>query len=218
MNDYILYGSPEAEVCILRLTGAHEKEKIEYEIDEIRRLAHDTNLCVACIPVHDWEKDLTPWGTQEPFFDDKETGAKDTLIRITDEIIGDISSHRQSGAPRYYLAGYSLAGLFALWASYQTDIFDGIAAVSPSVWYPGWMEYIEKKECRSHNIYLSIGSKEHKTRNQMMAHVRSNITKMHESFLENDYNSFLEINEGNHFKEPHIRMAKGIRWLMENAK
>ena len=28
---------------------------------------------------------------------------------------------------------YSLAGLFSLWAAYQTDVFSGIAAASPSV-------------------------------------------------------------------------------------
>ena len=39
------------------------------------------------------------------------------------------------------LGGYSLAGLFALWASTQMGLFYGIAATSPSVWFPGWMEF-----------------------------------------------------------------------------
>ena len=43
----------------------------------------------------------------------------------------------------YYIGGYSLAGLFSLWAAYQTDVFSGFAAASPSVWFPGFIEYMK---------------------------------------------------------------------------
>lgn len=216
MRDYTLYGNSEAEICILRLTGEHEKEQIEYELAEIRKSCHSNNWCIAYIPIDCWENELAPWAEADANSENNKSGANDTLRRIIDEIVSNISSRCQSDSQKYYLAGYSLAGLFSLWASYQTDIFEGIAAVSPSVWYPGWMEYIAGHKCLTNNIYLSIGSKEHKTRNQMMAHVRSNITKMYDSFLARGYNSILEINEGNHFKDPHIRMAKGIKWLIES--
>ena len=56
---------------------------------------------------------------------------------------------------RRFLCGYSLAGLFALWAVYQTDFFAGTAAVSPSVWYPGWLGYAEEHRALTPAVYLS---------------------------------------------------------------
>ncbi len=67
------------------------------------------------------------------------------------------------------LGGYSLAGFFALWSSYQTELFDGIAAVSPSVWYPQWMEYAKDNKPLATSVYLSLGDKEEKTKNPTMA-------------------------------------------------
>ena len=59
----------------------------------------------------------------------------------------------------YYIGGYSLAGLFALWTAYQTDIFKGVAA-SPSVWFPGFAEYMKKNEIKTDTVYLSLGDGE----------------------------------------------------------
>ena len=64
----------------------------------------------------------------------------------------------------YYIGGYSLAGLFSLWAAYQTDVFSGIAAASPSVWFPGFIEYMKEHEIKSETVYLSLGDREEKTR------------------------------------------------------
>ena len=58
------------------------------------------------------------------------------------------------------LGGYSLAGLFALWASTQTNLFYGIAAASPSVWFPGWMEFEQQHPVQAQHIYLSLGDRE----------------------------------------------------------
>ena len=218
MNNYTLYGNPETPICLLRLTGEHEKELIEYELAWLRENCGENGWCVAYIPVEDWENDLVPWKRQPDGTSETATGADATLTRIVDGIINDISSHCQAGTQRYYLAGYSLAGLFALWASYQTDTFAGIAAVSPSVWYPGWMEYAAEHKCLTSNIYLSLGSKEHKTRNKLMSCVRDNITALHSSLLEKGFNTVLEFNEGNHFTDPGKRITKGIKWLLENDK
>lgn len=37
------------------------------------------------------------------------------------------------------IAGYSLAGLFALYALYKTDVFTRVASMSGSLWFPGIM-------------------------------------------------------------------------------
>ena len=40
------------------------------------------------------------------------------------------------------IAGYSLAGLFALWAAWSSGYFRRVASVSGSLWYPGFTDFI----------------------------------------------------------------------------
>ena len=71
------------------------------------------------------------------------------------------------------IAGYSLAGLFALYAIYQTDLFSHVGSMSESLWFPGMKEYIFSHEpkCRPDCMYFSLGDKESKTRNTVLKSV-----------------------------------------------
>ena len=84
------------------------------------------------------------------------------------------------------LGGYSLAALFALWAGYTSDRFDAVAAASPSVWFPGWLDFIGERTPAAESIYLSLGLKEEKTRNRVMATVGDNIRRQYELLLSQD--------------------------------
>ena len=42
------------------------------------------------------------------------------------------------------IGGYSLGGLFSLWAAAQTDSFRAVAAASPSVWIRNWQAFSEQ--------------------------------------------------------------------------
>ena len=114
------------------------------------------------------------------------------------------------------IGGYSLAGLFALWSAYETDLFDGVAAASPSVWFPGWIGHAETNAVKAGKVYLSLGDKEEKTRNPVMRTVGDNIRRQHELLQAEPAceKCILEMNQGNHFKEPDIRTAKGFAWLL----
>ena len=117
----------------------------------------------------------------------------------------------------YYLGGYSLAGLFSLWASYQTDRFAGIAAASPSVWFPGFLPYMKEHENQSRAVYLSLGDKEEKTKNPVMATVGDCIREAHAWLQQCGIRSTLEWNPGNHFRDPGLRTAKAFAWVMKNS-
>ena len=132
-----------------------------------------------------------------------------TLFEGMDDGIYDASM-------RLLLGGYSLAGLFALWTAYQTDAFDGIAAASPSVWYPQWIDYASEKRPLVKSIYLSLGDKEDKARNPVMAQVGKAIRKQHELLSGQEINTILEWNAGNHFVDSEKRMAQGFAWLLNN--
>ena len=113
------------------------------------------------------------------------------------------------------LGGYSLAGLFSLWSGYQTDRFEGIAGVSPSVWYPDWTSYVAERKPKAKNIYLSLGDKEEKTKNRVMSQVGSALRTQHTLLKTQGINTMLEWNAGNHFVDSAQRMAKGFAWLLK---
>ena len=99
---------------------------------------------------------------------------------------------------RIYIGGYSLAGLFALWAATRTDRFAGIAAASPSVWFPGFTDYLRANPVRSGAVYLSLGDREEKTRNPVMAEVGNRIRETEEILRGQGVKTVLEWNPGNH--------------------
>ena len=113
------------------------------------------------------------------------------------------------------LGGYSLAGLFALWASTQTDLFYGTAAASPSVWFPDWMKFEQQYPIQAQHVYLSLGGKEERTKNTIMAAVGDNIRTLHSRLTERGADYTLEWNSGGHFKDADLRTAKAFRWVME---
>ena len=102
-----------------------------------------------------------------------------------------------------------------MWASTQTDLFYGIAAASPSVWFPGWMEFEQQHPMQAQHVYLSLGDKEEHTKNTVMAVVGDNIRTLHSRLIERGADCALEWNSGGHFKNADLRTAKAFRWAME---
>lgn len=137
-------------------------------------------------------------------------GARETLNRVL-EAASDAEK-------RYFIGGYSLAGLFALWAVYQTDVFAGAAAVSPSVWFPGFVDYMKEKEILTGRVYLSLGDREERTGNPVMRTVGRCIREGYEILKGQGADCVLEWNKGNHFKEPGKRVGKGFAWLLGGVR
>lgn len=63
-------------------------------------------------------------------------------------------------------------------------------------------------------IYLSLGDKEEKTRNQVMAQVGDNIRHQYDVLKQNASveSCTLAWHPGNHFKDPEKRCAAGYIW------
>lgn len=169
--------------------------------------------------VSDWYTDLSPW-EQAPVVGKRGfgAGAGQTLDFIMNSVLG--RGIAQLGLPSdipVILGGYSLAALFSLWCSYQTDRFAAVCAASPSVWFPGWIEYAKKKKCLSRFVYLSLGDREERTRNRIMASVAECIKKQ-KQLLDDPGNvrSVLAWNPGNHFIEPEVRTGQGFVWCMNH--
>ena len=57
--------------------------------------------------------------------------------------------------------GYSLGGLFSLWALTQAEQFGAGASISGSLWYPEFLKYLENCSAPQDKIvYLSLGDRE----------------------------------------------------------
>lgn len=202
------YGNPEADTVLIQPTGEHELASLENEVREIEKRTSKEFRFIAT-KVENWNDDLSPWKAPAVFkTEDFCGGASKTL----ENIIALCADKNR----KYYIGGYSLAGLFALWAACQTDIFSGVAAASPSVWFPGFIDYMKTYKMKSQNVYLSLGDREEKTRNPVIAQIGNCIKEEYRCLLENGINCILEWNKGNHFKEADIRTAKAFAWILNN--
>ena len=120
-------------------------------------------------------------------------------------------------APLVILGGYSLAGLFALWAGTQ-HAFSAVAGASPSVWYPDWLDFSASHPMFARAVYLSLGDTEHKSRTPIMATVGDCIRRQLAIVRNQQVPAILEMNPGNHFKDNGLRMARGFAWTMRLDK
>jgi predicted alpha/beta superfamily hydrolase len=149
-------------------------------------------------------------------------GAGETLRFLQEEVLAHLPGGHEAAGPseaesavkRVFSGGYSLAGLFALWAGYQTDRFDGIAAASPSIWFPDFIDYMKNHSIQADAVYLSLGDREERTRNPIMSQVGSAIREAESILAGTETDCVLEWNRGNHFKQPDLRTAKAFAWLM----
>ena len=216
-----LYKNSDTNIFLIQAVGEHELDVLDREVEWIKKLSNGRPFGLAAIVIEDWNSQLSPWKAPAVFGREGfGSGAAETLTFVREALLPTLEqTYGQGRRMDYYLGGYSLSGLFSLWASYQTDAFSGIAAVSPSVWFPGWDSYMTLHSPRAQKIYLSLGEKEEKTKNRIMSQVGDHIRRQYEILGKDDHIKacLLEWNPGNHFTDPEIRMAKGFAWLLTIA-
>ena len=198
------------EWVIIQPVDEHDQQGLDEEVAWLSSHSSATFTLVA-FRISDWNVELSPWRAPAVFGrEDFGEGASKTLCYVLDELVTRFKGNR------YCLGGYSLAGLFALWSGYQTDVFSSIVAASPSVWFPKWIEYATDHKPLAKSIYLSLGDKEEKTKNPVMAQVGNAIRRQHELLIGQIDNTILEWNRGSHFVDSEKRTAKGFAWVMIN--
>ncbi len=201
------YGDPAACRILLQMVDDHDLEFIENEVKAIRE-STEKNFRLIAFQVNDWNQDLSPWKAPAVF-------GKNAFGEGAENTLAEVLSYSQDKTKMYYIGGYSLAGLFALWAAYRTDKFSGVAAASPSIWFPGFVDYMKEHVIQSGSVYLSLGDKEEKTRNTVMATVGKKIRESYNWLETQGVHCTLEWNQGNHFKDADIRTAKAFAWVMD---
>lgn len=166
----------------------------------------------------DWNHDMVPWDSP-PAFKNAEpcTGGADDYLRLLTREIIPTAEKELPGVPSWRgIAGYSLAGLFALYAIYRTDLFSRIGSMSGSLWFPGMKDYIFSHESKRWPdcVYFSLGDKESKTRNPILRSVRQSTEEIQAFYQDKGIDTVFQLNPGNHYDHAAERTSAGIAWML----
>ena len=169
------------------------------------------DLHILAVSGFDWNEMLSPWPAEKVFAKGEDFGGKaDELLAALVPAVSRYDKDR-------YILGYSLAGLFALYACAKMNLFAGCASVSGSLWFPGFAEWLEDHPLRTQYVYLSVGDKEKKARNLLMASVETKTEAVRD--MVSGYASLkYEVNPGNHFFRAEERIIKAVRGLTDMKK
>ncbi len=213
-----LFGSEEPRCILIQPSARHENATLESEAAGITARS-PIPFVLAAFELEDWILDLMPWPDRN-ISREEEAGkrAQDTLSYVLLSLVPALQD--RYGRLPMILGGYSLGGLFALWASMQTDCFRAIAAASPSVWIKDWIPYAEKHAPMADRIYLSLGDREEHVRNQAIARVGDNLRAQY-GLLQRQLgpdSCTLVWEAGNHFTDNEGRLARAFSWCIRSLR
>lgn len=164
-----------------------------------------------------WEEDLSPW-PHDPMLslDDRFAGGAEDYIRFVEREVIPYSEGILGASDDRVVAGYSMAGLLAMYAPFVSDAFSRCASVSGSLWYPGFSEFVASSRFRRtpRAAYLSVGDRECRVRNRHMRMTEECARSIDEVLRSRGVESVFELNPGNHFQDAEARMARGIAWVL----
>ena len=210
-----IFPCSESESPVIYLNTFHDESQKVYETAQATGCPPFTLVAISNL---DWNQDMAPWDSPaafkkgEPF-----TGGAGDYLRLLVEEIIPRAEKELVGPPAWRgIAGYSLAGLFALYTIYQTDVFSRVGCMSGSLWFPGFKEYIFSHEPKRQPdcVYFSLGDKEAKTRNPVLKTVQENTEEIQTFYRNKGIDTVFQLNPGNHFVQGIERTIAGIQWLL----
>ena len=203
--------SPCASAVYLNSYDDEEGEKVW---QDLKNSSVDVNLIV--ISSLDWNNDMSPYAAPSVFRHAPafSGGADKYLDLLTEKIIP--AAEEITGSVKWRgIAGYSLAGLFALYSLFRTDAFSRCASVSGSLWYPGFSSFVAQHEMMGipQCIYFSLGDRECRTRNPVLSTVQSETENIVALMERRGIPAVFRLNDGGHHDNPALRTADGISWI-----
>lgn len=207
------------QTLLLQPVDEHDREELDTEMEWI--VGHSTvDFRFIAVHIDRWFDELAPWPAPPVFgktpFGNGAAKTLDSLRQIVAEEQQRLPASVEAPM-KVIIGGYSLAGLFALWAGYQPDQpFDAVVAASPSVWYQDWLDYAATHQPQSGAFYLSLGDREERSRTPILTTIATAIRRQQQLLEQAHVANTLKWNSGNHFQDNGQRTAKGVVWAMEN--
>ncbi|MCQ4840868.1 alpha/beta hydrolase [Neglectibacter timonensis] len=160
-------------------------------------------------------RDFTPWpspGLREEEFTGEAAGY---LSFLTEAALPFLEEKFGATADRdkRALLGYSLGGLFALWAAGQTEAFGRYASLSGSLWYEGFAGYLrEMRLSNGTEFYLSLGDREKFGGPPLLRTVGERTREAVSILSGKGFAVTMEWNRGGHGKGVDARWKKALHW------
>jgi predicted alpha/beta superfamily hydrolase len=173
-----------------------------------------TSCALARLSVDDWGRNLTPWEAESLYRGQPPYGGQaPSTLRLLEEDLLPVLCQREGLEPSSCgICGYSLAGLFSLWAILNSDTFSAAGALSASVWNDGWVDYLEALdvEGRGRSVFLSLGSKEKRGPRPRLKTVEDRMVRTKELLVAKGFVATSEITSGGHLDHVGERVLRGI--------
>jgi predicted alpha/beta superfamily hydrolase len=212
-------GGPAAP-CIYVVCGDGEWE-------DLGELTQGRTCAIVQTRDADFFRDFSPWPEAAltpdiPAFAGGAPAYLRTLVTTTIPAI-----ERAHGlAPRTRaICGYSLAGLFALYALLESDAFCAAACVSGSLWFEGWPDYLARAVARPAwrdrcanpatrpYAFFTLGNKERNAPNPRMRTVRMRTDETVDALLRSGAEAEFQRMPGTHFTFVDERIGEGLSHL-----
>lgn len=169
---YLACGSRRPQVPCIYYMG------LPQGLADTEKLFAGFDCTVVYVVIDDWDNQLTPWPAKGLYRGDADFRGEapkflEVLLR---ELIPAIEREEGLSPQKRAIAGYSLAGLFSVYAFANCDVFQAAASMSGSFWYEGWVDYVtslnlDKQGCRA---FFSLGDKECKAKEKILHSVQEN--------------------------------------------
>ena len=169
---------------------------------------------IVTLPVTDWNAALTPWPAPGIYRGEPDFGgqSQQTLAELTGTLIPAIEADEGLFPASRAICGYSLGGLFALYALTHCDDFAACACLSGSVWYEGWVEHLQELplDLTGRFAYFSIGTKERKAARPILKTVQDRMEQCVAILRERGCEVEYRTGPGNHMQRVNERLGAGL--------
>lgn len=193
-----------------------------YVIDEFEHpvessvLSEQRQATVIALPVRDWNDSLTPWPAPRIYRESEDFGGHAAVT--LDELLRAIPAIEQAEhlTPcSRAICGYSLAGLFALYAFVSLEEFSACACLSGSVWYEGWVDHLRALDfdATGRFAYFTVGNKERKSRNRIFRSVEDDMAACADTVRAKGGTADFLVCPGDHLHHIPERCSAGLRAL-----
>ena len=205
----VMYLQEHAEVNLLFLGG--DDEELSEELFELP-------VSIVCLKVRDWNGQLSPWSAPKVMKrgEDFSGGAAAFLEEIEGRVLPE--AEKNLGSRPWLIAGYSLAGLFSLWAVTVSHRFTACACVSGSLWYDGFVEYMRHTACYARAAAISLGDLESRSRNPRLAGNGEATQEICRILEAQGVRTDFHWEQGNHFQDPGGRVFRGVKMALSLMK
>lgn len=217
-NDSPANATPESPTSFDTTPVIYVIDLPEHPFD-IEEIARNRTVTIVKFPVQKWDDSLTPWPAPGLYKGDADFRGESevTLAEIKDVVIPEIEKREHLKPAKRAICGYSLGGLFSLYAFSHDAFFQACGCLSGSVWYEGWLDHFENLEFdgTGRYAYFSLGKKECKANPPILHTVQDNMQRCYEIVREHGCQADFVIGPGNHMQHHQERFAAGFDALEE---